>query len=185
MDAKDTTDAADTNDIGGSVLRSFAGVAPSAHVAPEFGPAIATPKKRDARRRGSSGDRATSGRARGGSSAPEGTGGTESGVSAVAPISSVASVASVADAPSVAKDAASVLRRIEALAGRKDYFDALETALKENVSVLVPDYMSFADFSKTLSNLRESNLEVKRASGASTDDPLGAIRDFLSGKEGS
>lgn len=72
-----------------------------------------------------------------------------------------------------------VLRHIESLAGRKDYFKALEEALKANVSVLVPSFMSMESFTKTLQNLRESNAQMARETGTTTEDPLGEIRKFL------
>ena len=69
---------------------------------------------------------------------------------------------------------------LESLAGRKSYFKDYEDALKANISVLVPNFMSMESFTKSLQNLREGNMEAARESGSTTDDPLGEIRKFLS-----
>lgn len=74
-----------------------------------------------------------------------------------------------------------VLKYIESLAGEKDYFRKLEQALKENVSVLVPNMMSMEQFTKCLSNLRDSNIEADKNTGSS-DDPMAELRRFLSGE---
>ena len=82
---------------------------------------------------------------------------------------------------STKRTAASVLAHIASLADRKDYFNALERALRENVDVLVPAVMSMPDWSKALQNVHETNLEA--AGGIQSEDPLGEIRKFLSGGE--
>ena len=82
---------------------------------------------------------------------------------------------------STKRTAASVLAHIASLANRKDYFNALERALRENVDVLVPAVMSMPDWTKALQNVHETNLEA--AGGIQSEDPLGEIRKFLSGGE--
>lgn len=72
-----------------------------------------------------------------------------------------------------------MLRYIASLGARKDRFKELETALWEHVDVLVPTIMSMSDWTKSLQNLRMSNMEVARESGSTSEDPLAAIRDFL------
>jgi hypothetical protein len=80
------------------------------------------------------------------------------------------------------RDSQAVLKYIASLSGRKDRFKELETALWENVDVLVPSVMSMAVWTQSLNALRDSNEERERGDPNSAD-PLGAIRQFLSGKE--
>lgn len=81
------------------------------------------------------------------------------------------------------RDPIAVLKYIASLSNRKDRFKELETALWENVDVLVPGVMSMAVWTQSLNALRDSNEERERGNPNSAD-PLGAIRQFLSG-EGS
>lgn len=80
-----------------------------------------------------------------------------------------------------AKSPKSVLKYIESLADDRNYFRKLEQALKENVSVLVPEMMSMEQFTKCLSNLRDSNIEADKSVGSDID-PIAEIRNFLMGK---
>lgn len=77
------------------------------------------------------------------------------------------------------RDGASVMRYIASLFTRKDRFKELETALWENVDVLVPQYMSMPQWTEALQKLRASNAEARDGVGES--DPLIAMREFLSG----
>lgn len=81
----------------------------------------------------------------------------------------------------VERDPRTVLRYIASLGTRKDRFKELETALWENVDVLVPAVMSMAVWTQSLNALRDSNEERDRGDPNSAD-PLGAIREFLSGE---
>lgn len=76
-----------------------------------------------------------------------------------------------------------MLKYIASLGTRKDRFKELETALWENVDVLVPSVMSMAVWTQSLNTLRDANEERERGNPNSAD-PLGAIRNFLAG-EGS
>jgi hypothetical protein len=80
------------------------------------------------------------------------------------------------------RDPIAVLKYIASLSNRKDRFKELETALWENVDVLVPSVMSMAVWTQSLNALRDSNEERERGDPNSAD-PLGAIAKFLSGEE--
>ena len=75
-----------------------------------------------------------------------------------------------------------MLKYIASLGTSKDRFKELETALWENVDVLVPSVMSMAVWTQSLNTLRDANEERDRGDPNSAD-PLGAIAKFLSGEE--
>lgn len=74
----------------------------------------------------------------------------------------------------------SALAEIRALATQPGRYKELEQVLWANVDVLVPAVLSMSDWTKSLGNLRDANLEAERATGTVTEDPLKEIRDFLS-----